>query len=44
MNLFLDKNGILKYIKNGIPYVSKEGEELKMGEGNEIIEIIEKLK
>jgi cytochrome c biogenesis protein CcmG/thiol:disulfide interchange protein DsbE len=44
MNLFLDKNGILKYIKGGIPYESIEGEELKMGEGNEIIEIIEKLK
>jgi len=44
MNLFLDKNGILKYIKNGIPYVRMEGEELKMGEGSEIIEIIEKLK
>ena len=44
MNLFLDKNGVLKYIKGGIPYESIEGEELKMGEGNEIIEIIEKLK
>jgi thiol-disulfide isomerase/thioredoxin len=44
MNLFLDKNGILKYVKGGIPYERKEGEELKMGEGTEIIEIIEKLK
>lgn len=44
MNLFLDKNGVLKYVKGGIPYESKEGGELKMGEGNEIIEIIEKLK
>ncbi len=44
MNLFLDKNGVLKYIKNGIPYMSNEGKKLKMGEGNEIIEIIEKLK
>lgn len=44
MNLFLDKNGVLKYVKGGIPYEGKEGEELKMGEGNEIIEIIEKLK
>jgi cytochrome c biogenesis protein CcmG, thiol:disulfide interchange protein DsbE len=44
MNLFLDKDGVLKYVKNGIPYESKEGEKLKMGEGNEIIEIIEKLK
>ncbi|MGB1284837.1 MAG: TlpA family protein disulfide reductase, partial [Polaribacter sp.] len=44
MNLFLDKNGVLKYVKGGIPYVKLEGEELKMGEGNEIIEILEKLK
>lgn len=44
MNLFLDKNGVLTYVKGGIPYESKEGEELKMGTGNEIIEIIEKLK
>lgn len=44
MNLFLDKNGVLKYVKGGVPYESKEGEELKIGEGNEIIEIIEKLK
>jgi thiol-disulfide isomerase/thioredoxin len=44
MNLFLDKNGVLKYVKGGIPYERKEGEELKMGEGNEIIKIIEKLK
>lgn len=44
MNLFLDKNGILKYVKGGIPYESIEGEELKIGDGNEIIEIIEKLK
>ena len=44
MNLFLDENGILKYVKGGIPYESKDGEELIMGEGNEIIEIIEKLK
>ncbi len=44
MNLFLDKNGILQYVKGGIPYESTDGEELKIGEGNEIIEIIEKLK
>jgi len=44
MNLFLDKNGVLKYVKGGIPYERKDGEKLKMGEGNEIIKIIEKLK
>jgi len=44
MNLFLDENGILRYVKGGIPYESIKGGELEMGEGNEIIEIIEKLK
>lgn len=44
VNMFLDKNGILKYVKGGIPYESKDGGELKMGEGNEIIAIIEELK
>jgi thiol-disulfide isomerase/thioredoxin len=44
MNLFLDKYGVLKYVEGGIPYESIEGGELKMGEGSEIMEIIEKLK
>jgi cytochrome c biogenesis protein CcmG/thiol:disulfide interchange protein DsbE len=44
LNLFLDKNGVLKYILGGISYERLEGGKLKMGEGNEIIEIIEKLK
>jgi len=44
MNVFLDRKGVLRYIKGGIPYEGMEGGELIMGEGNEIIEIIEKLK
>ena len=44
INLFLDKDGVLKYVKGGVPYESREGEKLKMGDGNEIIEIMEKLK
>ncbi|MFL1897456.1 TlpA family protein disulfide reductase [Aquimarina sp. 2-A2] len=44
MNLFLDKNGILRYVKGGIPYESKKGEEPKMSDGTEFIEIIKKLK
>ncbi len=44
MNLFIDKDGVLKYVKGGIPYERIEEGELKMGEGNEIIEILEKLK
>jgi len=43
-NLFLDKKGILKYIEGGIPYKFTKGEEMKMGEGTRIIEIIEELK
>jgi len=44
MNVFLDRKGLLRIVKGGIPYEGMEGGELKMGEGNEIIEIIEKLK
>lgn len=44
MNLFLDKEGVLKYVKGGIPYERMEGEALKMGEGNEIIQLLETLK
>lgn len=44
MNLFLDKSGVLKYVKYGIPYESKAGGELKIGDGNEFIKIIEELK
>lgn len=44
MNLFLDKNGVLRYVEGGIAYESKEGEELKMGKGDALIKIIEKLK
>lgn len=44
MNLFLDKNGVLKYVKMGIPH-RKEGEEYLNDEAiNEIIEIIKELK
>ena len=44
LNLFLDKNGVLKNVEGGIPYEKKEGDKLKIGQGKEIIEIIEKLK
>lgn len=43
-NLFLDKEGILKYAESGIPYESLDDGELKMGNGIKFIEIIEKLK
>ncbi|WP_047419097.1 TlpA disulfide reductase family protein [Cellulophaga sp. Hel_I_12] len=45
LNLFLDANGVLQYIENGIAYVMKEGEEgMKMGDGKDILAILEKLK
>lgn len=45
MNIFLDKNGILKFVTGGISYVeSGETKELKIGDGSEMIEILEKLK
>lgn len=45
LNLFLDANGVLKYIENGIAYVMKEGEEgMKIGDGKDIMTILEKLK
>ena len=44
MNLFLDKNGVLKVVAEGIPYDKLEGGTLKMGEGNDFIAILEKLK
>lgn len=44
INLFLDKEGVLKYVAGGIPFEGTDGKELKMGDGKEIIEIIEKLK
>ena len=44
MNLFLDKNGVVRYIKSAIP-TNVKGEEYRTDEAvEEIIEIIEKLK
>lgn len=44
MNIFLDKNGIVKYVKGGIPYKKSTDGKMIMGEGDEVIEIIQKLK
>lgn len=43
VNVFLDKNGIAKEIKNGIPYEMNDKEELIMGDGKNFIEILEEL-
>lgn len=42
VNLFLDKNGVLKIIEGNVNYVMVDGE-LKMGDGMEFIKILEKL-
>ena len=44
VNLFLDKNGVVKYTKNGIPYVQDETGKTEMGDGKEFIEKLEQLK
>ncbi len=44
VNLFLDENGTLKYVRKSIPYESDQKGGMKMGDGKEFIEIIEALK
>ena len=41
-NLFLDKNGVVKIIEGNVNYTFVDGE-LKMGDGMEFIQILEKL-
>lgn len=43
VNLFLDKNGILREIKGNVPYAKNESGELKMSDGAEFIKILEGL-
>lgn len=43
VNIILDKNRIVVSIQNGIPYISNEKGELKIGEGHELRDILEKL-
>jgi len=42
-NLFLDQNGILRNIENGISYQIDSNQKMKIGDSNEFIEIIEEL-
>jgi thiol-disulfide isomerase/thioredoxin len=44
LNLILDKNGLVKYAENGIPYVLNVNGESNIGDGRELIEKLEKLK
>jgi len=41
-NIFIDKNGIIKIIEDGIPYISENGK-IKMGEGKEFENNINKI-
>ena len=43
VNIFLDKNGIVRDIQNGIPYESLGKKQMKIGDGKRFIEIIEEL-
>ena len=44
VNLFLDKDGIVQFSENGIPYVTDETGKIEMGDGKEFIGKLEKLK
>jgi thiol-disulfide isomerase/thioredoxin len=35
VNIFVDKNGIVRKVENGIPYIKNEDGKLKMGDGKE---------
>jgi thiol-disulfide isomerase/thioredoxin len=40
VNIFLDKNGIVRKIENGIPYVLDDKKQIKMGDGKEFMEAL----
>ncbi len=42
-NIFLDKNGKVVCVKSGIPYTANKDGKIKMGDGQEFIEILKKL-
>ena len=44
VNLFLDKDGVLKVIEGNIPYEKNENGELEMSDGAKFIEILESLR
>jgi len=41
-NIFIDKNGVVRKIEDGIPYIFENGK-MKMGNGEEFEKFIEKL-
>lgn len=42
-NIFLDKNGIVRKIESGIPYIVDENGKMRMGDGNEFLETLREL-
>lgn len=44
LNFFLDKNGIVKEVKYGIPKIKDKDGQIKMGDGKKFIETLEGLK
>jgi cytochrome c biogenesis protein CcmG/thiol:disulfide interchange protein DsbE len=43
VNIFLDKNGFVRKIENGIPYLLDNNEQMKMGDGNEFVAVLREL-
>jgi len=43
VNIFLDKNGIVKKIESGIPYILDDKKKMKMGDGKEFVASLREL-
>lgn len=43
VNIFLDKNGIVRKIESGIPYIIDNNKKMKMGDGKEFIAVLREL-
>jgi len=43
VNIFLDKNGFVKKIENGIPYIIDDKKKMKMGDGKEFVTALREL-
>ena len=43
LNLFIDKNGVIKYAKDGIPMIYKDGKS-EIGDGQKFLELLNSLK
>jgi thiol-disulfide isomerase/thioredoxin len=43
VNIFLDKNGIVRKIESGIPYILDDKKQMKMGDGKEFVAALREL-